>query len=66
MVTHASHVPSVAAVAAPATTIAPSAQLLRDKGVTFFRELKGELGEFRDREGNVTEPDHIVYLVSLG
>ena len=39
-------------------------QLLREKGVTVFRELRGELGEFHDRSGAVSEPDHIVYLVS--
>eukprot|EP00904_Undaria_pinnatifida_P008208 jgi/Undpi1/4517/HiC_scaffold_18.g07871.m1 len=38
-------------------------RLLRDKGVTVFRELRGELGEFHDRSGAVSEPDHIVYLV---
>lgn len=38
-------------------------QLLREKGVTYFRELRGELGEFRDRDGVATEPDHVVYLV---
>ena len=39
-------------------------QLLREKGVTVFRELRGELGDFHDRTGAVSEPDHIVYLVS--
>lgn len=32
--------------------------------MTFFRELRGELGDFRDRDGNATEPDHVIYLVS--
>lgn len=40
-------------------------QLLREKGVTFFRELRGELGDFRDRDGKATEPDHVIYLVSV-
>lgn len=39
-------------------------QLLREKGVTYFRELRGELGAFEDRNGVTAEPDHIVYLVS--
>lgn len=38
-------------------------QLLREKGVTYFRELRGELGAFEDRNGVIAEPDHIVYLV---
>ncbi|CAM9687137.1 unnamed protein product, partial [Ectocarpus sp. 13 AM-2016] len=38
-------------------------KLLREKGVTYFRELRGELGAFEDRNGVTAEPDHIVYLV---
>lgn len=41
-------------------------QLLREKGVTYFRELRGELGAFEDRNGVTAEPDHIVYLVRDG
>ncbi|CAN0152825.1 unnamed protein product, partial [Hapterophycus canaliculatus] len=45
--------------------IPEGSKLLREKGVTYFRELRGELGAFEDRNGIVAEPDHIVYLVSL-
>lgn len=31
--------------------------------MTYFRELRGELGAFEDRNGVTAEPDHIVYLV---
>eukprot|EP00752_Nemacystus_decipiens_P003730 g3436.t1 len=43
--------------------IPEGSKLLREKGVTYFRELRGELGAFEDRNGLKAEPDHIVYLV---
>ncbi|CAM9699279.1 unnamed protein product [Pylaiella littoralis] len=43
--------------------IPEGSKLLRERGVTYFRELRGELGAFEDRNGVAAEPDHIVYLV---
>ncbi|CAM9643983.1 unnamed protein product [Discosporangium mesarthrocarpum] len=43
--------------------IPEGSKVLKEKGVTYFRELRGELGEFLDQNGRPNEPDHILYLV---
>lgn len=42
--------------------IPEGSKLLKDNGVQYFRELRGELGNFSAADGGSMIPDHIVYL----